>query len=252
MRLRLLWPIPSLVLLLAVLAPPAAAADSRWRLDLESGAAFNGMNDIAIPGDTGTRFSLTESFEVKPAAFFRLRLTFELSRRHHLTALFAPLRFRASGPAPQAIRYFGAEFEAGAPIEATYRFNSYRLTYRYRLVDAARWTIDLGFTAKIRDAAIKLSSGALQPEKKNVGFVPLIHFRVEHVLSDKAGLLLEGDALAAPQGRAEDVLLAFLYKIADSVTLKAGYRVVEGGADNAEVYSFALIHYPSVGLIWSF
>jgi len=62
MRLRLLWPILSLALLLAVLAPPAAAADSRWRLDLESGAAFNGMNDIAIPGDTGTRFSLTESF----------------------------------------------------------------------------------------------------------------------------------------------------------------------------------------------
>ena len=32
------------------------------------------------------------------------------------------------------------------------------------------------------------------------------------------------------------------------MTLKAGYRFVEGGADNDAVYTFALIHYASVGI----
>jgi hypothetical protein len=36
------------------------------------------------------------------------------------------------------------------------------------------------------------------------------------------------------------------------LTLKAGYRIVEGGADNIEVYSFALIHYASIGALIRF
>jgi hypothetical protein len=32
------------------------------------------------------------------------------------------------------------------------------------------------------------------------------------------------------------------------VELRAGYRMVEGGADNDEVYTFAWFHYAVVGL----
>jgi hypothetical protein len=249
---KLKWVIILLLALLPFLLPLGANAGRRWCFEVETGAAFNGQNDIAIPGDTGTRFSLTESFDVKPTVFYRLRLTYALGGRHQISALLAPLRFRASGPASLPIHFFGADFAAGAPIDATYRFNSYRLTYRYGLVDSEKWKVGIGFTAKIRDAAIRLESGSARPQKTNIGFVPLLHFRVEHVLSTRAALLLEGDALAAPQGRAEDVLLAFLYKISGALTLKAGYRVVEGGADNKAVYNFALIHYASVGLLFNF
>jgi hypothetical protein len=242
----------SIVILTAFLVPATANAGRRWSLDLETGAAFNGLNDVAIPGDTGTRFSLTESFDVKPALFYRLRLTYALGRRHQISALAAPLIFRGSGPAPQAIYFYGTDFAAGAPIQATYRFNSYRLTYRYGLVDSEKWKVGIGFTAKIRDAAIRLESGTVRPERTDVGFVPLLHFRVEHILSARTALLLEGDALAAPQGRAEDVLAAFLYKFSDALILKAGYRIVEGGADNDQVYTFALIHYASLGLLFHF
>jgi len=67
-------------------------------------------------------------------------------------------------------------------------------------------------------------------------------------LDEKFGILLEGDALAAPQGRAEDVLIAATYRLSDRMGLKAGYRILEGGADNDEVYNFALFNYASVGL----
>ena len=225
---------------------------SRWRFDFENGAAFNGYNDIGIPKSTGTRFSLTESFDVKPSYFFRMRMTYRFGDRHFLSALFAPLSFNASGRTDTSILFNGTEFPLGADVEALYRFNSYRLTYRYVLVDTDSWNVGIGFTAKIRDAVIRLDAGAVESEKANVGFVPLLHFRVEHPFSAKLVGLLEGDALAAKQGRAEDVLLALLYRLSPKVTVKAGYRIVEGGANVEEVYNFALIHYASLGILIDF
>jgi len=64
--------------------------------------------------------------------------------------------------------------------------------------------------------------------------------------------LLDGDALAAPQGRAEDVLIAATYKLSDGFGIRAGYRILEGGADNDEVYNFSLFHYASVGITYTF
>jgi hypothetical protein len=60
--------------------------------------------------------------------------------------------------------------------------------------------------------------------------------------------LLDADALAAPQGRAEDVFLALTWALRDGLELRAGYRTPEGGADNDEVYSFAWLHYAVVGV----
>ena len=41
-------------------AVSAASAQDRWRVDFENGAAISGYNDVRIPGDTGTMFSLTD------------------------------------------------------------------------------------------------------------------------------------------------------------------------------------------------
>jgi hypothetical protein len=94
-----------------------------------------------------------------------------------------------------------------------------------------------------------MASAGLESVKTNVGFVPIINFRMLWKPYDKFGILLEGDALAAPQGRAEDVLIAATYRLSDRIGLKAGYRILEGGADNDEVYNFALFNYASVGLL---
>ena len=64
--------------------------------------------------------------------------------------------------------------------------------------------------------------------------------------------MLDGDALAAPQGRAEDVLSAVAYQISDKFKIKAGYRILEGGADNDEVYTFSLFHYATLGIMINF
>ena len=217
-------------------------------IDLESGVVFSGYNDVRIPGDQGTLFSLSQELEAAPKVFFRIRAGYTFGTRHNVSLLYAPLTVKSDGSINRDLAFEDVVFPAYTSLIGFYKFNSYRLTYRYDIVEKPRFEFGLGFTAKIRDAKISLSSPGLYSEKANVGFVPIINFRLEWKADDKLSLLFEGDALAAPQGRAEDILFAAQYKLSDRFGLKAGYRLLEGGADNDEVYNFALFHYAAVGL----
>lgn len=217
-------------------------------LDFETGGVFSGYNNIRVPGDGGTQFSLSRDLTTKSSIFYRIRLGFTFKKRHHLSALYAPLTLKASGQVNKSIFFFEENFPPSTPLEGTYTFNSYRLTYSYDLVQKEKWIFGLGFTAKIRDAVIGIEGGGLSSTKTNVGFVPLIHIKLEWKFHKSLSLLLVGDALAAPQGRAEDVLLALRIRLDDNILLKAGYRFVEGGANVDEVYSFTFIHYAIIGV----
>lgn len=223
-----------------------------WEIDLETGAAISSYNDARIPGDTGTKISLSKELGTDPAVFLRARVTYTFSERHAISAFAAPLTLKASGKVNKAITFQSETFPPNTPLEATYRFDSYRLTYRYELVQKDRFSFWLGFTGKIRDAAISLKSAIVESEYTNTGFVPLINFRLDFMPWNRFGFLVEGDALAAPQGRAEDVLFAVIYDPLQNVSLKAGYRFLEGGADNDKVYTFAFIHYIVAGVVLSF
>jgi len=216
--------------------------------DLETGAIATGYNDVRIPGDQGTLFSLKDDLISKTEFFFRLRVNYTIKNRHTFSLLYAPLETVSKGNVPYDILFEGETFPANIDLTGTYKFNSYRLTYRYEIVLKPKFEFGLGFTAKIRDAEISLASADISSVKTNVGFVPIINFRMLWKPYEKFGILLEGDALAAPQGRAEDVLIAATYRLSDRFGLKAGYRILEGGADNDEVYNFALFNYASVGL----
>lgn len=221
-------------------------------IDLESGLVFTGYNNIRIPGDNGTLFSFKDDLKPKTTLFFRLRASYTINSRHTFSLLYAPLQIRSEGSVSENILFEDRDFPANTQLKGTYKFNSYRVTYRYRIINKPKIKFGLGFTAKIRDAKIELSSGGLSAEKANVGFVPIINFRVLWNINSKLGFLLEGDALAAPQGRAEDIIIAATYSISDHIIIRGGYRILEGGADNAEVYNFALFNYASVGITYIF
>jgi hypothetical protein len=217
-------------------------------VQFESGLVTTCYNDIRVPGDNGTLLSLNDDLNSEAMIFFRLSGSFTFSSRHTISLLYAPLSIKSEGTIIKEVRFVETIFPENSVINATYKFNSYRLTYRYDLITNNNFELGAGLTAKIRDAKIELSSPALTDVKENVGFVPLINFRLLWNLFEDFGILLEGDALAAPQGRAEDVRIAGQYNISKKVKLSAGYRILEGGADNDEVYSFALFHYASLGI----
>ena len=224
-------------------------AYSKLQIDLEAGPNFVGYNDVGIPGNTGTRFSLTDDLNTNTGFYYRARIGYTFSERHTVSFLYSPLLLKATGRANKNINFQGKTFNAGTDLTAEFKFNSYRLTYRYDFVKSKSWIFGLGFTAKIRDAYTSLENSSGKEIKKNVGFVPLLNLYLQWNFLDDFSLLLEGDGLVAPQGRAEDFFLGLLYDINNNLTLKTGYRILEGGADNDNVYTFTLIHYIAVGVI---
>lgn len=242
----------ALVLVLFLFFPSSAQGD--WFFDAEGGYVWPGYIDVRIPNETGTLFSLKDDLPAESKLVYRLRLGYRFHPKHSVSVLFAPFSLNAQGRVDKDICFNNDFFPANTDLQAFYKFNSYRLTYRFDFVNSRKWTVGLGFTAKIRDAEVRLKDEEKSSSNTDVGFVPLLHFRVEWVFSEKMSLLLEGDALASPggQGRAEDVLLALFYRLSDSVSLEAGYRILEGGADVESVYSFALLNYVIAGAVFRF
>ena len=244
---------PSFALLAIALVLPCAAVAQTPRivLELEGGAVWQSYNDAEIPNDgSATRFSLADLTGNGPWPAGRVYLTWNVGERHGLRALAAPLSITETGVPKAPIDFEGERFVAGAPLAATYTFNSYRLTYRYRVRATTRTTAWVGVTAKVRDATIALQQGATASRKDNVGFVPLLHLAGEWRAAPRWRMSLDADALAGGPGRAIDAALKAGYDIRRDLTLQAGYRTLEGGADVEETYNFAWLHYAVVSIVW--
>jgi hypothetical protein len=238
---------------LLLLSLPLAATERRTAYaELDGGAVFQGVNDVEIPSGAATRFSLV-SFSPGPWATGRAYLGYEFLKNHELRGLYAPLAVEASGVSATDISYQGQTFVAGRSIRARYRFDSYRLTYRYRLVESEKFSLRLGFTGKIRDAEITLFQDNLYATRANVGFVPLLHVNLRYEMTPIWAVELDADALASPYGRAEDISLKVIHKLHENWDISAGYRTVEGGSrGGGSVYNFTWLHYAEVGIRYSF
>lgn len=224
-------------------AAPAAAPAPRFGLEVEAGPAWQSRNDVQVPNEApATRFSLVDAVGRGPWPAARVYLECRLDGRRSLRALYAPLTIEEDGALAAPVTFAGQALAAG-PARATYRFDSYRLSYRQRFHEGARWTWWWGFTAKVRDARVALAQDGRQAIKDNTGFVPLLHLAGEWRPAPGWSLALDADALAGGPGRAEDVSLKLGRDVSGRVRLAAGYRLVEGGADVDEAYAFAWLHY---------
>jgi hypothetical protein len=222
-------------------AHAAAQNVPRVGIVLEAAGVWSNRNDVRIPPEGGTEFSIVDLIGTGPGGAARLEATVELNDRHGLRFTYAPLRISGSGIPDAPILFAGGLFST-LQTDAEYQFNSYRATYRYRFYNGDTWRWKVGFTGFVRDARIALEQPGTSAEDTDVGFVPLGHLSGEARLAERWGLLLELDGSAAPQGRAFDVLAVVEYRPSPRWTLGAGYRTIEGGADVDEVYTFAWLN----------
>ncbi|PRY87993.1 hypothetical protein CLW00_105113 [Mongoliibacter ruber] len=224
-------------------------AHSQISLDIESGLIFPGYNQVRIPNQTGTSFDFNRDFDIQgPVIPNRIRPGYSFGK-NHIFALYAPLTANYTGIPGFEIQLENTLFDGSRSLEGLYKFNSYRLTYRRDLIQDEKWVLGVGFTAKIRDARVLLSDETQTDFKDDIGFVPLLHLFVSY----DAGILtalIEGDGLAGGPGRAFDFFGGVRVPLSNYFDLKAGYRILEGGADVSEVYNFALFNFASVGIVW--
>jgi hypothetical protein len=80
----------------------------------------------------------------------------------------------------------------------------------------------------------------------------LLHLEAHYRFAPRWRLSADLDGLAAPQGRAFDFALKVHYDLSRRWTVGLGYRTIEGGADNDEVYTFAWLHQAVVSLGFRF
>ena len=234
---------------LAALATPAAAASGRARFhaSLETGPAWQSRNDFRIPGDSGSLVKLADG-ESGPFASGRATLTWDLSEKQSLRLLAAPLRIETTFTPSAPVAFQELVFPGGSPVDSRYVFDSYRLSWYWRFAPRGQWHFRLGATLKVRSAEIGLSGVPGRSVKENVGPVPLLYAYARYQATERLALEIEADAAAAPQGRAEDVSVKAVIALSPRVDPDLGYRLLEGGADNEEVYTFAAIHYAVAGL----
>jgi len=64
-------------------------AYSQWFVDVETGTVFSGYNNVRIPRETGTQFSLSKDLKTDAAFFFRLRLGYQIGQKHTLSVFVA-------------------------------------------------------------------------------------------------------------------------------------------------------------------
>ncbi len=219
-------------------------------LILEGSQLWQSRNDQRVPGDTGTPFSISD-LNQGPFAGYRIYAGHKWNKRHEVRALYAPLAINVNGSFNRVVDFQGASFAANTDTAAYYKFNSYRLTYAYHFNRVGDWLLALGFTAKVRDAEVRLEQNGLVRSKSNIGFVPLLNFQARYEFNRNWLFRFDFDGLAAPQGRAIDAAF-FIERNIDPLSVFAGYRTIEGGADNEEVYNFAWIHQVVFGVGYHF
>jgi hypothetical protein len=245
-----------LCLTLSLFTTAAPAVDQndwkRFSFELEGGPVWQTKNDVRIPGNSGTEFSFKDLTGAGPYASGRFTFDWDRWMRHGLRFVYAPLRVDGSGLLNRPTSFNGTDFAAGVATEGFYKFDTYRLTYRYTFLERDKWRLRIGGTLLIRDAEIELTQPGVSTSDRNVGIAPLINFSGEWAFANRWTAILDFDGLAGGPGRALDLALKVRYNLTDHWSLGAGCRTLEGGVDTDDTYNFSWFNYGFLTLGYQF
>lgn len=207
---------------------------------------------MQLPGDSGTRFSFKDLTGSGPFAAGRLAIGWDIRERHGLKFVVAPLRIIGSGSFDKEVSIAGDTIAADTSTDGSYKFDTYRLTYRYMFLSNPTWRFHAGGTILLRDAEIELQQDDVSASDSNAGVVPLLSLAAEWSFMNHWSAIFDFDGLAGGPGRAFDVAIKLQYDLPDRWRIGAGYRTLEGGADNDTVYNFAWFHYAFISVGYRF
>lgn len=238
---------------------------SQISTDIETGIVNVNRNDASsswknsfgdLNGLDGTLFSYANDFNnpIKPLFRFRASYTFGKSKKHFLSFLATPVQYKTEGILNNPITFNSNVFEANQKTEGFYKFNGYRLTYRYYFVQRDDLILGLGITLNLRDAEFSLKQGSKYERNYNRGLVPLINTYLNYKFTDKIGVLVDGDVFYVDKtGGAIDYLTGFNYTLNKNISFKTGYRFFSGvGSEKGNVYNKLFVSSFVIGSVINF
>ena len=164
---------------------------------MRSGSAKTTLGSPETPAPSSTCWDLTGS---GPDAYVRLYATYSFNDKHALRLTVAPLETEGTGTLSEETTFQDAVFAPDVPTKGTYRFNTYRLTYRWTFHDSEHWRWGVGAAALVRDAEIALEQGDLKQSRDDLGVVPLLHLYGEYHWNDELDLILDVEGLGSTRG----------------------------------------------------
>jgi len=180
------------VILATVAAIVPAAAQSPWSktvitppgsyYTITAGAELGFIkvliNTIQI-GTGGSTFNyVTQGGEEILFPYTRYSVDLSLAKRNHIIFVYQPLLLQTQTvvPAGQSFTIDSTTFAAGTPVNVTYSFPFWRVSYLYDFVDTRNWIFGAGASLQLRNASIRFENGAgtQLTVSQNLGIVPIL------------------------------------------------------------------------------
>ena len=238
-----------LTLVIVALAALPQTASAQILLEWELGMAWVGRNDIRVPGDGGTTFSMVNDLETEPEFAQRIRVGGLFGGRHVITFLYIPFRIQAEGAFDQPVSFEGITFQDGVPTLAQYRANTGRLSYRYGTVASEGFRLRVGGSATLRDTKISLENAAGEAASQSgLDFLPLLAADARWFFTEAMSALVDVEGMLMPEGGALDALIAVDVEPADRFRFRVGYRMTQTKVDRIHLYNSLLTHHFVIGI----
>lgn len=218
-----------------------------WFLGAELGFLAVASHIIQLSND-GTRFDYrAEGGQDVLFPFFRLSTDLKFKGRHAIVFLYQPLKLTGETVLSEDTTFDGIVFPAGTPLNSTYGFPFWRISYLYDFLRRSGDEVSIGVSLQIRDATITFTSadGTLRADRRDVGPVPALKFRGRWGFDSGVWWGTEIDGIYAPisgiNGSDEEITGALLdaslrvgYDFTDSVAGFFNLRYLGGGAVGTE------------------
>ena len=218
-----------------------------WSLGAELGFLAVASHIIQL-GNDGTRFDYRrDGGQDVLFPFFRLSTDLKFKGRHAIVFLYQPLKLTGETVLAEDTVFDGVTFAAGTPLNSTYGFPFWRISYLYDFLRRKGDEVALGFSLQIRNATITFTSadGAQRASRRDVGPVPTLKFRGRWGFENGVWWGTEIDGMYAPvsviNGSDEEITGAILdaslrvgYDFSDRVSGYFNLRYLGGGAVGTE------------------
>jgi hypothetical protein len=214
-----------------------------WSLWGELGFLAVASHIIQLSND-GTRFNYRDDGGQDVLfPFFRLSTDLKFKGRHTIVFLYQPLKLGGETVLSQDTIFDGIVFPAGTPLNSSYGFPFWRVSYLYDFLRRPGDEVSIGVSLQIRDATITFTSadGTLRADRRDVGPVPALKFRGRWGFDSGVWWGTEIDGVYAPisgiNGSSEEITGALLdaslrvgYDFTDRVSGFFNIRYLGGGA----------------------
>lgn len=225
--------------------------ESRIKVFLETEQGFLAvlMHTIQF-GETGTVFDYRTMGGLEILyPFERYLAGIEFSGKHKVVFLYQPLTLTTFVNFKETVVMDGVTFASGTPMELTYGFPFYRVTYGYDFIDGPRGDLGIRGALQLRNASIRFKSlsGEELTVNQNLGPVPAVYFFSAYrfpfglpLYAEATGLWASSEIINGAtfefEGSVLDASLRMGYQLKQGITVVGNLRFLGGSAAGTSQY----------------